>query len=253
MTKGSSKLSSLVALGLLLVAVWACNKGNSESPISADKLDYVGEWRGQTANESMTLNIASDGAVNYERKHRAGTQSVESSRSRSITGGKISKFEGNDFVVKVLLVPTTFKVEKPPYRDGRRWKMVVDGMEVSRKDQNSTDVAIASAEHRKDDGSGKKSDETTDTFGQSDRKMHRFVILDNPKAGTRIKFVTIAIEAGKLKNEQINEHIVTTDKDEENEISSSLEMTGKPLPIGDYKVDIYINDKLEETLLFTVI
>lgn len=125
----SSKSSSLLALSVLLFAVLACSTGGSKRyAIPADKQDYVGDWRGQFANGSMTLSIAADGTVNYERK--------EGSKTKSISGGKISKFDGNDFEVKVLLVSSTFHVEKPPYRDGQRWKMVVDGVEVSREDAN---------------------------------------------------------------------------------------------------------------------
>lgn len=133
----SSKLSSLLALSLLLFAVLACRTGGSETKftIPADKQDYVGDWRGQFENGSLKLSIAADGTVNYERKEGSDSKSS----SKSISNGKITKFDGNDFEVKAFVISTTFKVEKPPYRDGQRWKMVVDGVEVGRKDQNPTE------------------------------------------------------------------------------------------------------------------
>ena len=121
----SSNLSSMLAVSLLLFAVLACSGGGSkESSIPADKKDYVGDWRGQFDGGTMKLRIDSDGTVNYER--------VKGSSTKSISGGKISKFDGDDFEVKILLMSTTFKVEKPPYQDGDKWKMVVDGVELSR-------------------------------------------------------------------------------------------------------------------------
>ena len=121
----TSNLTSMLALSLLLLAVLACSGGGSkEFTFPADKRDYIGDWRGQFDGGTMKLNIGSDGSVNYERKKGSG--------SKSISGGKITKFDGDDFEVKVLLMSTTFKVEKPPYQDGDTWRMVVDGVELSR-------------------------------------------------------------------------------------------------------------------------
>ena len=126
--KRSSNLTSMLALGLLLLAVLACSRGSGggskEFSFPADKRDYIGDWRGQFDGGTMKLSIDSDGTVNYER--------VKGSSTKSISGGKISKFDGDDFEVKIFLMSTTFKVEKPPYQDGEKWKMIVDGVELSR-------------------------------------------------------------------------------------------------------------------------
>ena len=122
----SSKLSSMLALSLLLFAVWACSGGGSKDfAFPADKKEYIGDWRGESADGAMKLSIGSDGSVNYERK--------KGSNTKSISGGKITKFDGDDFEVKVLLMSATFKVSKPPYQDGGTWKMVVDDVELSRR------------------------------------------------------------------------------------------------------------------------
>lgn len=121
----SSDLSSMLALSLLVFAVLACSGGGSKDfTFPADKKDYIGDWRGETDGSTMKLSIGSDGTVNYERKKGSST--------KSISGGKITKFDGDDFEVKVLLMSATFKVSKPPYQDGETWKMVVDGVELSR-------------------------------------------------------------------------------------------------------------------------
>jgi hypothetical protein len=123
-----SKLSSILAFGLLFSLVLACSGGGSKNfSFPADKKDYIGDWRGEFEGDgTMRLSIGSDGSVNYERKKGGST--------KTLSGGTISKFDGDDFEVKVLLMTTTFKVSKAPYRDGDTWKMVVDGVELSRKD-----------------------------------------------------------------------------------------------------------------------
>ena len=122
----SSKLSSMLALSLLLFAVWACSGGGSKNfTFPADKKEYIGDWRGESADGSMELRIGSDGSVNYERK--------KGSNTKTISGATITKFDGDDFEVKVLLMSATFKVSKPPYQDGEKWKMVVDDVELTRR------------------------------------------------------------------------------------------------------------------------
>jgi hypothetical protein len=123
--KYSSKLSSLIAFSLLICIVLACSGGSKGPAIPDDKKDYIGDWEGRFPNGTMKLSIGANGGVTYERK--------EGGSSKSINGGKISKFNGDDFEVTVLLMSTTFKVEKPPYRDGDKWKMVVDGVELTRE------------------------------------------------------------------------------------------------------------------------
>jgi len=124
----SSNLSSMLALGLLVFAVLACSGGGSGSKdfsFPADKKEYIGDWRGEADGGPMKLSISSDGSVNYERKKGSST--------KTISGAKITKFDGDDFEVKVLLMSATFKVSKPPYQDGETWKMVVDDVELTRR------------------------------------------------------------------------------------------------------------------------
>ena len=122
----SSNLSSMLALGLFFFAVLACSGGGSKDfTFPADKKEYIGDWRGEADGGPMTLNISSDGSVNYERKKGSST--------KTISGAKITRFDGDDFEVKVLLMSASFKVSKPPYQDGETWKMVVDGVELTRR------------------------------------------------------------------------------------------------------------------------
>jgi hypothetical protein len=101
---------------LLLLALWlpACAK-----PVPPDKAEYVGEWR----EKSMVLLITQDGSVRYKRLKGGVSTSIEA---------PLKGFDGDNFEVGVGPMSTVFTVSRPPYHDGRDWKMVVDGVELTR-------------------------------------------------------------------------------------------------------------------------
>lgn len=104
-------------LTLLLISVLtlsACGK-----PVPQEKSAYVGEWRSQT----MALLITQDGSVVYKRIKGGATTSIN---------GPLRRFESDNFVVGIPLISTTFAVSKPPYQDAGKWKMVVDGVELTK-------------------------------------------------------------------------------------------------------------------------
>lgn len=111
---GSPRVPALLSLVLLGLVLSGCG-----IPVPDDKRDYVGAWQGP----AITLVITADGRVEYER--------VTGAMSRKISG-PIKTFQGPDFVVGVLFVTTTFRVERPPYRDGNQWRMRVDGVDLTR-------------------------------------------------------------------------------------------------------------------------
>jgi hypothetical protein len=73
----------------------------------------------------MKLLILQDGSVQYERLKSGGKTSVT---------GPLKEFRGDDFVVGIGPLTTTFVVSSPPRRDGDGWKMVVDGVALTRRD-----------------------------------------------------------------------------------------------------------------------
>lgn len=86
----------------------------AENLLTADKQNYVGEWRGTTAN----LLIKPDGTINYRREETVG----ETTNTDTVSG-PINRFDGASFVVGVLGQNTRFEVAAPPV-DGT---MIVNG------------------------------------------------------------------------------------------------------------------------------
>jgi hypothetical protein len=98
---------------VLLLVLVACT-----TPLPEDKANYVGEWRAP----GMYLLITQDGSVVYERLKGGATVSVN---------GPVKEFEGNNLIVGVGFVTTTFVVSTPLYlAEDSKWKMVVDGVEL---------------------------------------------------------------------------------------------------------------------------
>lgn len=98
----------------LLLTLSACGE-----PVPPEKSAYVGEWQSQT----MALLITQDGSVRYKRIRAGMTTSVD---------GPLKGFAGDNFEVGVGPMSTIFVVNKPPYQDGGRWKMVVDDVVLTR-------------------------------------------------------------------------------------------------------------------------
>jgi hypothetical protein len=98
-------------LGLLLISC--------AEPVPPEKMSYVGEWQ----SKEMYLLILQDGSVRYKRLKSGGTVEVT---------GPLKEFSGDDFIVGFSFITTTFVVSRPPFRDNGTWKMVVDGVELTK-------------------------------------------------------------------------------------------------------------------------
>jgi hypothetical protein len=105
---------------LLVLAAFTCLVAGCNSiPVPEEKRAYVGTWEGV----GFHLTIYEDGGVDYRR--------VRGNSATTVTG-PLKSFEGDDFVVGVLFVTTTFEVQHPPYMEGDDWFMVVDGVELKK-------------------------------------------------------------------------------------------------------------------------
>ncbi|MES2933412.1 MAG: hypothetical protein V4805_07995 [Pseudomonadota bacterium] len=110
-------IQKTIILLLLVFSLAGC--GNSVPP---EKSAYVGEWR----EKSMYLLITQDGSINYKRMSEGVSTSINA---------PLKSFNGNNFEVGLGPMATTFVVSKPPYQDGKKWKMVVDGVELTKLEE----------------------------------------------------------------------------------------------------------------------
>lgn len=108
------KVRNFIAIALIALLV-GCAK-----PVPKEKQAYVGEWNGT----AMALLITQDGSVAYRRLEGGVTKSID---------GPLKGFDGDNFVVGVGPIATTFIVSAPPRQEGGVWKMTVDGVVLTRK------------------------------------------------------------------------------------------------------------------------
>lgn len=107
----------LCRIAIPLLAAWllvACGVA-----VPAERMAYVGEWRG----EGMALLITRDGSVAYNRLRKGAKTSINA---------PLKGFHGDDFEVGVGPMTTMFKVSAPPHEVDGRWRMTVDGVELTR-------------------------------------------------------------------------------------------------------------------------
>lgn len=91
--------------------------------------------------------------------------------------------------------------------------------------------------------------EAADNFGPTDRTIHCVVELAEPNAETKIRYSWWVIEAEGAKNEKI-EDIEYATKPEDRIVHGHL--TVDDWPPGKYKVDVYVNGNLEESVEYNV-
>ncbi|WFU73235.1 MULTISPECIES: hypothetical protein [unclassified Bradyrhizobium] len=110
---------SVMILVAALPLLTACGQ-----PVPEDKAAYVGEWHAP----AMDVELTKDGMVRYKRV-RHGTAIGEATTTIK---APLRRFEGDNFVVGIPFISTTFEVSTPPHQDAGTWKMVVDGVELTR-------------------------------------------------------------------------------------------------------------------------
>lgn len=108
----------LVILAAALPTLAACGQ-----QVPDDRAAYVGEWHAQ----AMDVQLTKDGTVHYRRVRPATTGTTTTS-----INAPLRRFEGDNFVVGFPFLSTTFEVSAPPHQEAGAWKMVVDGVELTR-------------------------------------------------------------------------------------------------------------------------
>lgn len=112
---------------------------------------------------------------------------------------------------------------------------------------------ISSAQTSKGYQDGKAVD-VTSTFAPTDT-LHAVVQVANAPDDTKVKAIWTIVDAVEEGGSQVKDTNVGEKEYVTKDIGSTIDFTFVPsqaLPIGKYKVDIYLNDKLDRTLEFQV-
>jgi hypothetical protein len=92
-------------------------------PVPADKAAYVGDWQGK----NMRLHIFQNGQIDYNREQPGKHINVNI---------ELVRFDGDNFDAGANLgfvnASSTFVVNKPPHKESGKWKMTVDGVELTK-------------------------------------------------------------------------------------------------------------------------
>ena len=109
--------------------------------------------------------------------------------------------------------------------------------------------ALTEVHMARDNGKGDPGEET-DVFTAKDRTIHCVTTLKDAKSGTQMKFSWYVVEAEGGSNEKIRDIDYTT-RALENVVHGHL-IAPRDWPPGKYKVEVYVNGNLEETVPYTV-
>ena len=93
----------------------------------------------------------------------------------------------------------------------------------------------------------------TTTFSIEQPVIHLVATVANAPSDTKVKTVWTAVDVGDAApaNTKIDEAEVTLDASGTAHFTLSLPASGA-WPVGKYKVEVYLNDKLDRTLEYTV-
>ena len=112
----------------------------------------------------------------------------------------------------------------------------------------SAEIYVEQLHMAKDDNNAPGA--STTSFAPSDRKVHVVITLNKQKAGTLVRVVWIAADAEGVKNKQLKTLDYTTTAADK-EIPGFLRWPND-WPRGQYKVEVYLNGVLDNTVNYTV-
>ncbi len=101
----------------------------------------------------------------------------------------------------------------------------------------------------KDNGKGGPG-EKSDTFGPADRTIHCVVELATSTPGAKIKYSWWVVESESARNEKIEDFEYTT-RPEDRVVHGHLTMP-QDWPPGKYRVEVFVNGHLEESVEYSV-
>ena len=109
-------------------------------------------------------------------------------------------------------------------------------------------VKIQSVTLARDDGSGNSGETVTD-FKPTDHTFYANITLDRFDTNLKVKVTWVAVDAGGTTNHEIDSSEFTALV--ANTVNAKLSLPND-WPTGKYRVDIYLNDALQQSVSFNV-
>lgn len=111
-------------------------------------------------------------------------------------------------------------------------------------------LQISEVQLMRDDGTGKHG-ETVTNFKYGDAPLHCLVGWDNPEPHRKIKISWMLVDAGGAKNRQLGALEDETKNDSDFNIVTTYTPKTRLLR-GQYKIEVYVDDKLQNTTPFMI-
>ncbi|MGQ9897852.1 MAG: hypothetical protein ACUVR8_09915 [Acidobacteriota bacterium] len=251
---GCGCLSVLAMVAIIGVFLLLASSGGEIPP---DKQAYIGNWSG----EGTTLAITPDGKVNWT--------SERGSRSSKVENLPIKRFIGNDFEVGLGPFTTRFTVQRPPQFTAGRWRMTVEGVQVTRAGA-STDSSPGSGGLSGDDRPSGRTQlrdikmarmldeedmEFTSSFRKSETKLTCVIYPQKMEIGQNYGSRWYAERVPRLPSNkligEVNFPAITEETSQLTGIRLSL-TSNDGFPPGMYRVDIVQDGTVVGTSRFTV-
>jgi len=121
--------------------------------------------------------------------------------------------------------------------------------EETEKKETTADERVESITLARENG---KRLEPVDNFKPADSPEHIVVKLAEGAEGTHVKTVWTNLNAGGVKNQKLWTKELVTDEENRSADFSLSNRNSKTFPPGDYKIDIYLDDELIQTVRYKV-
>lgn len=203
---------------------------------------FHGVWKGP----GMELTITGKGQVRYKRNTGKGTRSFS---------GMLMEFRKDRFKAGVLGLGTTFKIDRPPHKEGETWKMTIDGVELTRTMawiQARMGLTLCAQLKR-----GICIEGAT-AFKRDTAKIYAtYAAREVPAEGTPFALSWVAADAGGVKDKVLTVTRLEAGKLDRRKgsffhITGSLSRPTRGWPVGTYRLDVLKKDARVASAEFTV-
>ena len=122
------KAKTIILGSMLSLTIAGCSK---TSPLLENQKDYVGKWK----NDSSTLIIERNGDAKYSQHLKTEAKTTSSDISTSTSSdikASLTKLDAQHIQIGEGSMSKEFKVDKPPFEQDGKWKVILDGQIYTR-------------------------------------------------------------------------------------------------------------------------